>query len=245
MFTSDNPIGQTAELLEQAKSYAEDLLEGNPSVILMVSSGLVAIINRLNFMAGRESQINKPVEFPPITEFMGEEIKYAKKIEKADLTPAEADRQDFIKKVEQLYAQFDSITPEGLLHGYTLPEDQLVIRGVAKRAGVEDYADRDIDIYFLEDIAAAIRQNAAADAKQQEIERQLAQGTVVTNPQDTEGGQDSDEEEDDDDETIPSAPAVEGTEAQASANAKQEEGTLPTPTPTATNTSGRKNRNIK
>jgi hypothetical protein len=209
MFENTNPIERTAEMLAYAKDYAEEYLEGNPSVLLMVASTLTQLINKLNFMTGRQTVSTPHVEHPPITEFMGEKITYANKINKADLTPAEADRSRFIEKVESLYAQFDSITPQGLLNSFTLPEDQLVIRGVAKRAGVEGYEDRGIDEDFIEDIAIAIKVKAADDAQQAEIDRQLEQNlqTNQTNQQQAqessalneEKEEDDDEEEEDED----------------------------------------------
>jgi hypothetical protein len=193
-----NPIEQTSEMLSFANDSAKELLSGNPSVLLLVTSNLTQLINKLNFMTGRQTASTPAVEHPPITNFMGEEITYANKINKADLTPAQADREAFIDKVERLYTQFDTITPQGLLNSYTLPEDQLVIRGVAKRAGVEDYEDRTIDEDFIEDIAIAINNKKADDAQQAEIERQLQndqQKSQVT-------------KEGDEDDTVPGADEV-------------------------------------
>lgn len=196
MFESNNPIEQTAEMLTSAKDYASEYLEGNPSVLLLVTSSLTQLINKLNFMIGRQMVSTPAEEHPPITNFMGEEITYASKIKKADLTPEQADREAYRNKVERLYTQIGSIAPQGLLNSYTLPDDQIVIRGVAKLAGVEGYEDREIDEDFLEDIDIAIKKKAADEAALAEIERKLQLDQQATKAQ-------AISEEDDDDEDEP------------------------------------------
>src|SRR5699024_7014201 len=69
--------------------------------------------------------------------------------------------------------QFITLSPEGILNDYTLPEDQLVIRGVAKKAGIANYEDIELNIPSLEAIAQAIRENEKGEAQEKKIEQEL------------------------------------------------------------------------
>ena len=173
-------ISIALDILDEAKQDIAGVLENDHSVLLIVESGLTRLINRLSAMIGKSAHIGAIVEHPPITDFMGEKIEYAKQIDVAVLTPLEADKQHFRQRVNELYDQFDSISPEGLVQNATIPEEQIFIRGVAKKAGVEGYEDREITVEFIEEIAAAIKQQAADAAQQAAIDKQLADPEAST-----------------------------------------------------------------
>jgi len=176
-----NPISEAADILESAKDVITTVLEGNPSVLLMVSSRLTQTINRLNGMTGKQPLNSQKVDHPPITNFLGEEISVPQKIKIEDLTPEQADRQSFLTKVQALYAQFETLSPEGVLASYTIPEDQLLIRGVAKLAGVEEFEDRELNEEFIEDIQKAIKEKNSHEANESEVLKKIQSGDVTGN----------------------------------------------------------------
>ena len=96
------------------------------------------------------------IEFKPITDFMGEKIKTGAEIKKADLNPKEAEKQAFRFSVDKLYKELPTLNPHSVLQSYTLPEHILIIRGVAKKAGVVDFEKREMTVQFIEDIILAI-----------------------------------------------------------------------------------------
>jgi hypothetical protein len=71
------------------------------------------------------------------------------------------------------------LLPKGLLNDYTIPEDQLVIRGVAKRAGVQGYEDAKISISFIEKIQKAIKKKAADEVEQKKIDEALLKQEAI------------------------------------------------------------------
>ncbi|WPV66296.1 hypothetical protein [Chitinophaga sp. LS1] len=205
MDKNNSPIAEALDMLNEADGYFKTLLKDHPSVLLFVCSGLLKIRNRLAGMTGGSVNSDVVPEHQPITNFMGEEVTYGKKIEQADLTADEADMQAFRDRVSQLYVQFDTISPEGLVHSATIPEEQLIIRGVAKLAGVDDYEDREIDEDFIEDIAIAIMQKKADAAQQAAIDKQLEEDNTlpvtdpIVDPLTSSDDDDSEEEEEEND----------------------------------------------
>ena len=171
------PIQQSIRIIQEAKEEINITLKAPEFVhnLLPINTLFDRILTRLQYMGGvLEPDKHEKVEFPPITSFMGEEIIHATKITPADLNPKEAEKQDYLNKVNKLYAEFESIAPEGILNSYTNKEDVLVLRGVAKKAGVEDYADREINLLFIDKIAAAIKAKAQDEKLQAKIDKELA-----------------------------------------------------------------------
>lgn len=186
-------IQQAATILIEAKQQVNATLEDSQHgmVLIGVNSGLDSLINRLAFLSGSQLQAVVTQDFPPVTEFMGEELVLRKQIAKEDLTPEEEEKENFITKVDTLYNQFDTISPEGILNSYTIPEDILVVRGVAKRAGVDGYSDRELTLRFIEDINKAIKQKALDEAEERSINKKLAEGAS----EDNEDGEDGEADE--------------------------------------------------
>jgi hypothetical protein len=171
-----NPLTFVAKGLTDVKEGIASILTGpeHSSHLMYANGALDAMINRFHFLGGSLPAANPVTQFPPVTNFMGEELVLPKPIKAEDLSPDELETELFRDKVERLYATIQSIPADGLLNTYTLPEDQLVIRGVAKRAGLEGYEDREITFGFIDDIAGAIKKKEAKSAQENEIEKELA-----------------------------------------------------------------------
>jgi hypothetical protein len=170
-------IKLAADVINAAKKEVLEILSGPEHASLSLATGpqLDSIVKRLYFMAGATPEVDQaPVnQFPPITNFMGEEITYPKMVAVEDFEATATEKDVFLDKVDRLYKEFTSIPVDGILNSYTLPEDVLVIRGVAKTAGLEDYQDAEINSAFVEKIAKAIAEKDAETAKQKEIDAQL------------------------------------------------------------------------
>jgi hypothetical protein len=88
-------------------------------------------------------------------------------VTKKDLTPKKDEAAKFKSDVKDLYAGFLGMKDKDLLNIVSKPGGETLIRGVAKTAGVLDYASRDsseIDFAFFADIRAAITNKAKGDA---------------------------------------------------------------------------------
>lgn len=175
---AENPLKKVIDLLLKGKAEVNQLLKDaeHGMTLLGFNADIDRIVNRLAFLSGHEVQSATTEEFPPVTNFMGEEIKVVKDLKPEDLQPGQEERQQFVNKVEKLYAEFDTLHPEAILNNYTLEEDKLIIRGVAKRAGIEDYEDRAINLSFIEEIAKAIKDKAAGNEQQERIDEELRKG---------------------------------------------------------------------
>lgn len=176
-----SPLTVVAEGLTEVKDHLHEILTEpeHSSILLYAKGALGAMINRFHFLAGTTPTASTTEQFPPVTNFMGEELTLPKPIKPENLSPDELERDLFVDKVNRLYATIQTIPVDGVLNSYTLPEDQLVIRGVAKRAGLEGYEDREINPAFISDICDAIKAKDARSVQETQIEAELANQTKL------------------------------------------------------------------
>jgi hypothetical protein len=169
------PIQKALEVLKTAQAEVNKLLnepEHNGN-LLEINTHFKRIESRLLFMGGSfEPSTNGKKDNEPIKRFMGKELPKDVALTKEMLSPKDADKKAFIAKVDKLYEQIGRFTPQEIITNYRLPEDILVIRGVAKRAGVVDYESADLTISFIENIIDAIEINNEETEKQQSIDQQ-------------------------------------------------------------------------
>lgn len=185
------PVQESLTILQTAQKEINDKLQ-DPLFVhrrLEINKHFKLIETQLKYMGAViepsfKTSANGKTErtaFKPITNFMGEKIEIAKPVKVADLKPSDPEKEKYIEKVNKLYAQFTTLAPEGILNGYTIPEDILVLRGVAKRAGVENYEDAPLNLKFIEDIALAIEIKADEEKEQKNIDKELKkQNKTVT-----------------------------------------------------------------
>lgn len=175
-------IQQVISLLKEAKEQSEKLLadQSQNSLQLAVTFDLNKLINRLSYMSGTPIAHNQRevMDFPPVTNFMGEEIVRAEAITEEVLQPKEDAKKIYLAKVESLEGVFHELSNEDILHMYTTPEDVMVLRGVAKRAGVEDYKEKELTLEFVEEIRtglAAKSQNKQTEADIDKVTADLSE----------------------------------------------------------------------
>ncbi len=166
-----------SDLLISTRDQAKTILNhpDNQIILAGVQSSFNKLLNKVNFLAGITHSAHLSNEqFEPIV--IGDNL--ASPLQPAMAT-AEADRDAYVSRVKALHAQFETLSPQGLLNDYRSNDDLLVLRGVAKLAGVEDYEDAEITEEFIETIQAAIKAKAAEEARQHEIDAQLEEETAV------------------------------------------------------------------
>ena len=115
------------------------------------------MITKLTYMGAvtEADDFKKPNDmFPPI--ILNDDDKNKLKVGKADMDPKEAEKKAFLFSVDKLYSELPGLNPHSIIQSYTMPEHQLIIRGVAKKAGVEDFDKKEITVAFLEEIILAI-----------------------------------------------------------------------------------------
>lgn len=152
---------QAGAIVLNTKLQLQELLSGPEfsTISLTTSSTLDQLMNRLHFLGGTTPNVTPSEQFLPITNFMGEEIS-RKEVTKADIIPEDSEKKIFVDKVESLYDVFNQMHPDKILSSYTLPEDILVLRGVAKLAGVKSPGIKKITVQFIEEIKEGIKAKA-------------------------------------------------------------------------------------
>lgn len=177
MEATQSATQQAVELLTETKAKLQSILSGpaHSMILLGVNADFNRLINRMAFLSGQALPTVQNNEHPPVTDFMGEKLETVAPLAAEDLNPSEEARQVYLDKVDKLYAQFGTQTPEQILEANPLPEDQLVIRGVAKRAGVPGFDTETINVDFLDRVAKAVAAKNELDAQQQRIESNQVQ----------------------------------------------------------------------
>lgn len=164
------------DIIEKAKQDALVVLNQNASPLkISVVSSFDKLLNRLYHLSGRRSKVAKVKKFGPVTDFLGEKIEVQQPVKPEDLTPDEAEKLAYRTKVKNLLSIIDTVPAIGVLHSHHLPEHQLIIRGVAKLLGIEDYDTQPVDIAFIEEIQEAVKARQAHASQELELERSLQQ----------------------------------------------------------------------
>ncbi len=163
------------EVVESCQRAVNKILS-DPQLIqnlLPINASFRQIKSRLAFVGGvLEPEVNKAStpEFPPITNFMGEDISRPSPLVSADINPTEAKRQDFLAKVDRLEKDLPGMPTHVVLNAYTRKEDVLVLRGVAKRAGVAEFDKKEITVAFIEEIVVALQKRSELNTNLDKIQ---------------------------------------------------------------------------
>lgn len=150
--------------------------------LLELNSLFQRLIARLVFMGGIENpnEPQKPRSLQPMTRFMGRDVKQDKTAN-ADLDPTEHAKQQYLQKVNKLYESIQFTQPSIILNAYTMIDDVMVLRGVAKKAGVQGYESKDLDQAFIEEIQFAIAAKIEETQLQKNIDdKSKGKGTEIT-----------------------------------------------------------------
>lgn len=180
----EKPIQDAIDVIAKAQKNVTQLLSDPKFVnnLLEINSNFKRITDRLSFMGGilTGERTGRSAVHGPITNFMGRPVlnkKDAANLEEAkkSSTPDQRAREIFITKVEKLYKDIQNFPPQSIITNYRLPEDILVIRGVAKKAMVPNYAaPREINIPFIQEIIAAIEKQLADKDANKSVDAAIA-----------------------------------------------------------------------
>jgi hypothetical protein len=147
-----------ADLLEDARNQVLELLSDRPNLTLQVKTSMNLLINRLRTLGGTKKLASETKQFEPVTSVMGVPVSRApleKNIAIEEMTPAELERKNFIDKVNKLQANIFTLTNEQILDAYKV--EPLVLRGVARRAGLDHFKTAEINGTFLDEIREGLR----------------------------------------------------------------------------------------
>lgn len=176
MSKTSDPIVQAHQLLVDTKAELLAILHGEEHgfTVITIGAGFDRMINQLSFLSANLTTTDKTIpEFPPVTEFMGERLLTPVKVETVETTPTEDKKAAFLEKVNNLQANLDTLDDDKIIEDYVTKEDIQAIRGVAKRAGLEDYKNATIDAAYLKLIRAGLKANAEAAQAKEDLNKSL------------------------------------------------------------------------
>lgn len=172
-------LEQALQVLVDAKQETLLLLfhPDHGMLIISIQTKFDQMINQLKFLAGDVTNTpalpNAEKMFPPVTNFMGEPLVKPDVVTTEDLDPKAVERKLYAERVLKFQEAINTMEDKAILEAYASPMDQLVIRGAAKKAGVEDYETSLVNSDFLNQIRTGLKGKADADLKLKEAAAKL------------------------------------------------------------------------
>jgi hypothetical protein len=171
---------QISEALDSFRDQVILITDGEPelaSIALRIANRLGVESNQLKAIIGVTIESHgSHVEFGPLTHLDGP-IKDKVEITEEDLdvtAPQIIELKDKVLKFEESFAER---TNDEVLGAIITTDDTLIIRGLAKKAGLEDFQDAPID----EDFVVRIREGIAGKQQQQQGDAIADKATLLAN----------------------------------------------------------------
>jgi len=169
-------LEQAHDLLVDTRATLDVLLQSQDMTRIMVKTKMDQMVNNLAFILGKQQAPNVAPRqvLTKLTEFMGEKLERPKRVTVEELTPDQLKAKIFAEKVDKLTGQFEAMENEQIIDAYKA--DPVVIRGVAKRAGLEKYNAVDvpkITADFLNEIRTALSAQRDFNQNKLKIEKDL------------------------------------------------------------------------
>ena len=153
-----------ANTLQIGIDEAENLPADLSAIKIRVTNALRQQQNFINALIGTTMTTHGKEDSGPLTHIMGIPIEYRQPVTKEQLQPTNAERDKFLADRDNLYNQFLELKNEKIFSYWKQPGGDAVVRAVAKKAGIENYADAKVNDIFVNNIRKAIK--AGADLAQ-------------------------------------------------------------------------------
>jgi hypothetical protein len=137
-------------ILKQAQESSITILKSDEKLsttVIMVEHGMNTLLNRLKFQLGEGLVIPGTVQFPPLNKVDGQSFIKEDPVEAS--TPVKEEVDILKQKVADFEQNLPELTNDVILKSYKNKADKLIIRGLAKKAGVPEYETAKIDELFL------------------------------------------------------------------------------------------------
>lgn len=159
-------------ILSEAKTSVALELKDDPHA-LRIDTGLTHMVNHLSLLTGNDAEAKSAVKIGNATSIAGEPIAKKETVKAEDLDPKDDKVAELKEAVDKVYAGFLNDTNSELLK-----LDKTVLRGVAKKAGLQDYKDAVLNSKYMDKVKAAIKKEAAN--LQERIDQAQAKVTDLT-----------------------------------------------------------------
>lgn len=161
-------LKQAQEVLAKAQADVNDLLKDNmfSNIRLRVDNNIRQMLNLMGHYSGEAAAASMPPqqEYPPITNFLGEEIERKSSVRAADLVPDKTEAEIFKQKVEGLYGSIIELDTDTVLNDYRDDQGVLVLRGVGKMAGIPNFKEAEVNVDYIESVKQAIEAKNSFDS---------------------------------------------------------------------------------
>jgi hypothetical protein len=170
--------------LQNVRSAISKLYAEHPDahmIALSIDSTLNKLTNQVGFAVGVQQNPDTlkaaaKQQFEPVSMFMGEPISFKSALNVDDITVDRSEIEVFREKVDSLYMTIEAIPSEKVVTQYAgSAEMETVLRGVAKKAGMQNYDSEAITVGYVEMVKKAIDDKNKESLMQQNAEAQLQQ----------------------------------------------------------------------
>lgn len=180
-----DPTRHALDILLDTRVKILELLQATPYTNLQVSvdNNFNQLINFFRHTTGTSAstpEVNSTTFFEPLNSFMGEAVNAPTAIDITLLTPSVEDTELLKQKVLQLESSIEQLDNDVIINSYALPEDELVLRGLAKKLELIDYETRPIDYDFINAIRAALVQHQPLEEQKEAIHQSVHSNTDVS-----------------------------------------------------------------
>lgn len=159
MHPNKKELSALSQSLQIVLEEAEQLPAEMGAIRVRVTTRLRQEINFINSIAGIAASPTVAAVSPELTHIMGEEIIRHKPVDAVDLQPTSQEKEKFLTERDNLYSQFLKLKNDQIYSKAKQPGGPAVIRAVAKKAGIENYANAKINDVFI----GAIRKKIQAE----------------------------------------------------------------------------------
>lgn len=156
------PVQESFDVLTTAKEKINAILKVDPNsvmTLLAINTLFERIEARLRLFGSVADPVAEQAKgnpLQPMKTFMGKIITRTKPLDRSLTTPKQEHVARIANLVDQLEVGILKLNPHSILKAYTSPDSLLVLRGLAKRAGMADFKERAIDVKFIADIKNAL-----------------------------------------------------------------------------------------
>ena len=150
-------VRDAVAILTQSREAALEILkseESLSSVVITVENGMNTLVNRLHFQLGESPIVAGTTEFKPLTKLDG--VSFIQEEPAEAVIPDKSEIEILSDRIMELEKQLPGLANDQILKAYKTKADKLIIRGLAKKAGVPEFESAKIDEAFMEAIRNGI-----------------------------------------------------------------------------------------
>lgn len=186
-----NPLQDALAIVQKCRADLKETLSNTKfnHNLLTFNSWLDKIEAKLVFAGATKAmgaggvKPHREQRFPQMTSMMGRPITGRSTVEtsvkKEILTREEQQEQAFLTQVDNLWGKIGKLSPQSVLNNYGREKNAIwILRGVAKKAKIENFATADLTINFVQAIQAAIARAMDETTRQVIIDKSIGKRPV-------------------------------------------------------------------